>query len=96
MLTISTYRVPVNPSRPVYLYLRKGLEIEDPAPLGLYLGCIHEQVVQQKGYVKTTGTTYNMEYFFERCVSHYVTLTKYNKEFRKVPTLFGGRGSEEF
>ena len=50
----------------------------------------------KKGDVHTIGITYNMESFVEDCVSQYVTLTKYNKELRKVPNLFGGRGSEEF
>ena len=61
--------------------MRKGLELDDPAPLGLYLGCIHERVVQQKGNVKTIGTTYNMGSFFEGCVNQNVTMAGYNKEF---------------
>ena len=40
--------------------LRKGLDLDDPAPSGLYLGCQHERFVQG---TKGAGISYNMESF---------------------------------
>ena len=62
--------------------------MEDPAPLGLYLGCMHERTVRQVGNVRTVEISYNMQPLFEDCVAQYVKLTGYLKEFRRVPTPF--------
>jgi hypothetical protein len=55
--------------------LQKGLTIETPTPVGVYLGCGHEV-----GTIKTVGgviaqtVTYNMEDFLASCVERYVEL----------------------
>eukprot|EP00972_Heterocapsa_arctica_P053109 7820795-Heterocapsa_arctica.AAC.1 len=55
--------------------LQKGLTIETPTPVGVYLGCGHEV-----GKIKTVGgviaqtLTYNMEDFLTSCVDRYLEL----------------------
>ena len=65
--------------------LRKGLELEDPTPTGLYLGCIHEV---DTSVPKVTAITYNMELLFKDCVAAYVSLTGHSKGFKHVMTPF--------
>ena len=57
--------------------ISKGLKIEKPGPLGLYLGCKHEQSTRR---LPDTGKEvrvmeYNMEEFLRSCVDRYRELT---------------------
>ena len=57
--------------------IASGLKIEKPGPLGLYLGCKHEQSVRR---LPDTGKEvrvmeYNMEEFLVSCVDRYRELT---------------------
>merc|ERR1712039_940658 len=57
--------------------IKAGLKIEPPGPLGLYLGCKHEESTR---VLPDTGVTvrvmeYNMEDFLRSCVERYKELT---------------------
>ena len=57
--------------------IKSGLKIEPPGPLGLYLGCKHEE---SSRVLPDTGTRvrvmeYNMEEFLKSCVERYRELT---------------------
>src|SRR4051794_9001995 len=67
---------------------RKGLVIEDPKPVGLFLGCtlLRDQVV--RGGVTITRMTYDMEDFLRACVVKYKTLMAPNAVLRPVATPF--------
>merc|ERR1712039_743000 len=57
--------------------IKAGLKIEPPSPLGLYLGCKHEESTKT---LPDTGVTvrvmeYNMEDFLRSCVQRYQELT---------------------
>ena len=55
----------------------KGLIMEDPTPLGHYLGCNHVQgkVTLPNGNVANT-VSYDMEDFLGSCVTRYIDLSK--------------------
>ena len=53
----------------------KGLIMEDPTPLGQYLGCNHVQsVITLPNGTKANAVSYDMEDFLDSCVSRYVDL----------------------
>ena len=69
--------------------IAKGFEIEPPGPLGLYLGCKHEQSTR---VLPDTGKTvrvmeYNMEDFLKSCVERYKELTG-TQYMRRAATPF--------
>ena len=76
--------------------LREVLDIDDPRPVDLFLGCQHEvrYGIVDKGRSDTCPSgpvsimTYNMEAFFRDCVRTYVELTGHSCPFRKVSTPF--------
>ena len=41
--------------------IRKGLDIEPPVPIGVYLGCSHEDGTMKIGDITARTMTYNME-----------------------------------
>ena len=51
--------------------LRQGLDLDDPEPSGLYLGCKHERF--QVGPM-CVGVSYNMESLFSGCIELYLQL----------------------
>ena len=54
----------------------KGLEIEPPAPLGLYLGCKHEYFEATGADGKPAkGRSYNQEEFLQSCIDRYMDLS---------------------
>ncbi len=69
--------------------LQKGLTIEAPTPVGVYLGCGHEV-----GQIKTVGgttaqtVTYNMEDFLTSCVERYLELAGPGTKMKHVATPF--------
>ena len=57
--------------------IRKGIKIDDPSPLGMYLGCRHdlsERRLPDTG-VRVCTIEYNMEDFLRSCVERYKELT---------------------
>ena len=68
--------------------LQKGLIIEPPTPVGVYLGCGHEVgTITVNG--KTARTmTYNMEDFLKSCVERYVELAGTSARIKNVTTPF--------
>ena len=72
-------------SRRFEIRLRKGPDLDEPSPSGLYLGCMHEPFVAG---TKGAGHSYNMESFFRACVNQYVSLTGFSDGVRSVPTPF--------
>ena len=77
--------------------------MEDPTPLGLYLGCKHTQgkVTLPNGNVAKT-ISYDMEDFLDSCVTRYIDLaTEIQGAAPKnrvvgVPCLEDGRGESPF
>ena len=68
--------------------VRAGLNMEDPTPLGNFLGCRHEAVsVKLPGGVIARGRSYNMEEFFRSCVQLYLDLAP-GTRLRNVETPF--------
>ena len=68
--------------------LRKRLTMDDPEPVGRYLGCQHEPgevVVDGKRY---RTMTYNMEEFIDSCLAKYTEVCGGEVKFKKVPTPF--------
>ena len=68
--------------------IREVLDIEDPAPLDLYLGCYHEyfERTDPDGNV-VRGRRYNQENFLRSCVERYLELGG-NPKLTKVSTPF--------
>ena len=63
--------------------IRQGLEVEEPGPLSLYLGCYHRSIaVTAHDGTLVQGMVYDQEDFLKSCVLRYSELsgcTKFNK-----------------
>ena len=68
--------------------LRKGLDIEPPVPIGVYLGCSHEEGTMKVGDIIARTMTYNMEDFLTSCVDRYLELAGNGVKLRPVATPF--------
>ena len=68
--------------------LQKGLVIETPVPIGVYLGCGHEEGTMKVGDVVARTMTYNMEDFLTSCVDRYLELAGDGVKLRTVATPF--------
>ena len=68
--------------------LEKGLTIEPPTPVGVYLGCGHEVGTIKVGGTLARTVTYNMEDFLTSCVSRYLELAGPGTKLRAVSTPF--------
>ena len=57
---------------PGWSLIRKGLQMEDPTPLGTFLGCEHkrEEFVMADG-TKAIRMSYKVEQFMRSCVERY-------------------------
>ena len=57
--------------------ISSGLNIEDPSPLGMFLGCKHEQSerILPGSSKRVRVMEYNMEEFLRSCVDRYKELT---------------------
>ena len=66
----------------------KGLKIEPPTPLGVYLGCGHEvrEVKLPNGTIRVVS--YNMEAFLTSCVDRYLELAGSGYKLRHAATPF--------
>jgi hypothetical protein len=65
----------------------KGIDMDSPTSLGLYLGCNHEvfeRVLPDTG-ATVRGIEYNMVDFLRQCVARYMELTN-TKSLKDVPT----------
>ena len=56
--------------------IRKNIQMEDPTPLQLYLGCIHRRFEGklEKDGPAVTGIEYDLESFLASCVQRYLQL----------------------
>ena len=72
----------------VWSLLRTGLDIEPPVPIGVYLGCTHEEGTMKIGDVIARTMTYNMEYFLSSCVDRYLELAGNGVKLQTVATPF--------
>ena len=55
--------------------IREHIQMEDPTPLQLYLGCIHRKFDKYiNGVGPVTGIEYDMESFLASCVQHYLRM----------------------
>ena len=68
--------------------LQKGLVIETPVPIGVYLGCGHEEGTMKVGDIVARTMTYNMEDFLTSCVDRYLELAGDGVKLRTVATPF--------
>ena len=68
--------------------LQKGLVIETPVPIGVYLGCGHEEGTTKVGDIVARTMTYNMEDFLTSCVDRYLELARNGVKLRSVATPF--------
>ena len=68
--------------------IRKGLDIEPPTPIGVYLGCNHEEGTIKVGDIIARTMTYNMEDFLTSCVDRYLELAGDGVTLRTVATPF--------
>ena len=66
----------------------KGLKIEPPTPLGVYLGCGHDvrEIKLPNGKVRVVS--YNMEAFLTSCVDRYLELAGSGYKLRQAATPF--------
>ena len=87
MLTISRWLGRNNLSSGWSL-LQKGLVIETPVPIGVYLGCGHEEGTMKVGDILARTMTYNMEDFLASCVDRYLELAGNGVKLRTVATPF--------
>ena len=87
MLTISRRLGQRTTSLAVGLYSR-GLVIETPVPIGVYLGCGHEECTMKVGDIVARTMTYNMEDFLTSCVDRYLELAGNGVKLRIVATPF--------
>jgi len=68
--------------------IRKGLEVEDPAALSLYLGCYHEYFERKDPFGHLVrGRSYNQEDFLRSCIERYQDLSGC-KKLSKAATPF--------
>ncbi len=69
--------------------IRAGLKIGDTGPLGLYLGCYHDEKVKRHPVTgkEVRVLEYNMESFLEQCVDRYRQLASVGK-LREAGTPF--------
>lgn len=67
---------PENNLEPMWKQIAEKLDIEDPGPMDLHLGCIHEEgkVMINDREIKTM--TFNSESFFKDKIDKYVELCK--------------------
>ena len=57
--------------------IRKKINMEDPTPMQLYLGCIHRRIEGKvNGAGPVTGIEYGMESFLASCVQRYLRLCR--------------------
>ena len=68
--------------------LQKGLVIETPVPIGIYLGCGHEGGTMKVGGIVARTMTYDMEDFLASCVDRYLELAGNGVKLRTVATPF--------
>ena len=68
--------------------LRKGLDIEPPVPIGVYLGCSYEEGIMNIGDITARTMAYNMEDFLSSCVDRYLELAGNGVKLRTVATPF--------
>ena len=68
--------------------IRKGLDIEPPVPIGVYLGCSHEEGTMKIGDITARTMTYNMEDFLSSCVDRYLELAGNGIKLKTVATPF--------
>ena len=68
--------------------LQKGLVIETPVPIGIYLGCGCEEGTMKVGDIVARTMTYNMEDFLASCVDRYLELAGNGVKLRTVATPF--------
>ena len=79
-----------------WAYIRGVLDIDDPSPVDLFLGCQHEvQCGINAGRSASSPIpgpasimTYNMDAFFRECVRTHVELSRHPHPLRKVMTPF--------
>ena len=68
--------------------IRKGLDIEPPVPIGVYLGCSHEEGTMKVGNIVARTMTYNMEDFLSSCVDRYLELAGNGVKLKAASTPF--------
>ena len=68
--------------------LQKGLVIETPVPIGVYLGCGHEEGTMKVGDLVARTMVYNIEDFLTSCVDRYLELAANGVKLRTVATPF--------
>ena len=68
--------------------IRKGLGIEPPVPIGVYLGCSHEEGTMKIGDIIARTITYNMEDFLSSCVDRYLELAGNGVKLKSVTAPF--------
>ena len=66
--------------------IRKGLEVVPPVPIGVYLGCNHEEGTMKIGDIIARTMTYNMEDFLSSCADRYLELAGNGVKLRTVAT----------
>ena len=72
--------------------IRKGLDIEPPVPIGVYLGCSHEEGTMKIGDITARAMTYNMQDFLSSCVKRYLELAGNDVKLKTVSTPFLNEG----
>ena len=89
MLTISRWLGQRTTSlRSGWSLLQKGLVIETPVPIGVCLGCGHEEGTKKVGDVVARTMTYNMGDFLASFVDRYLELAGNGVKPRTVATPF--------
>ena len=68
--------------------IRKGLDIEPPVPIGVYLGCTHGEGTMKIGDIVARTMTYNMEDFLSSGVDRYLELAGNGVKLKTVATPF--------
>ena len=58
----------------MWVKLAEVLKFEDPGPMGLYLGCIHEEGTTQIDDKQIKTITFNQEEFFKDKIEKYIDL----------------------
>ena len=87
-----TSKWPENPRgvAEVWRRIRLKLRVEDPTPLGLFLGCrheMHEVKLGSNGPV-VRSMTYNVESYLQDSMSSYMSLLPQGARLKKVSTPF--------
>ena len=76
--------------------IQKGVTLETPTPLGLYLGCRHIQgSYKLPDGTKVRTVTYDMESFLASCVELYQSLAPPSFKLKYVPTPFPPEGVKD-